>query len=98
MTNKQILAVCLIYERKLHELDETEEWKRNSTLIDANPRLYHVLTMIPRLRQLVLEHRIEKAFRWLGFIQGVLWTEGIYTIDELKKHNMPEGAEFDAKA
>lgn len=26
----------------------------------------------------------EKAQRWLGFIQGVLWTRGICTIDELR--------------
>jgi hypothetical protein len=27
-----------------------------------------------------------KAHRWLGFVQGVLWTQGIYTIDELRAH------------
>ena len=30
---------------------------------------------------------IEKAMRWLGFIQGVLWICGIYTIDEMREHN-----------
>ena len=30
---------------------------------------------------------IEKSMRWLGFIQGVLYTRSIYTIDELKEHN-----------
>ena len=30
---------------------------------------------------------IEKVMRWLGFIQGVLWAKGVYTIDELKEHN-----------
>ena len=29
----------------------------------------------------------EKANRWLGFIQGVLWAECIYTIDEMRDHN-----------
>ena len=26
----------------------------------------------------------EKAARWLGFIQGVLWRGGLYTIDEMR--------------
>lgn len=29
----------------------------------------------------------EKAHRWLGFIQGVLWLCGVYTLDELKEHS-----------
>jgi hypothetical protein len=38
--------------------------------------------------------RLEKKFRWLGFVQGVLWTEGVIDIDDAKKQNMPEGVEF----
>jgi hypothetical protein len=29
----------------------------------------------------------EKAHRWLGFIQGVLWMAGVFTLDELKEHS-----------
>jgi hypothetical protein len=29
----------------------------------------------------------EKAMRWLGFIQGVLWMSGTFTLDELKEHS-----------
>jgi hypothetical protein len=29
----------------------------------------------------------EKAHRWLGFIQGVLWMGGRYSLDELKEHS-----------
>jgi hypothetical protein len=28
----------------------------------------------------------EKAQRWLGFIQGVLWNNGRYSVDELRAH------------
>jgi len=30
---------------------------------------------------------IAKGMRWLGFIQGVLWREGVFTIDEMRDHN-----------
>ena len=32
-------------------------------------------------------HIWEKAMRWLGFIQGVLFAKGVYTIDEMREHN-----------
>jgi hypothetical protein len=31
--------------------------------------------------------RLEKKFRWLGFIQGVLWSFGDYSIEEAKGMN-----------
>ena len=27
-----------------------------------------------------------KACRWIGFVQGVLWSAGVYTIDEMREH------------
>lgn len=29
-----------------------------------------------------------KVNRWLGFIQGVLWSMGLFTIDEMREHNV----------
>jgi hypothetical protein len=55
-------------------------------------------TRIPRLRHLrwmIWEalgwpaERIEKKFRWLGFIQGALWAEEDATIEALKEMNKP---------
>lgn len=37
--------------------------------------------------------RMEKAMRWLGFLQGVLWGGDYATLEELKKMNMPPFAE-----
>jgi len=33
---------------------------------------------------------IEKAMRWLGFLQGVLWSRGFYSLNDLKNHSRPE--------
>ncbi len=30
---------------------------------------------------------LEKAMRWLGFVQGVLWSTGVRTIDQMRKDN-----------
>ena len=33
--------------------------------------------------------KLEKANRWLGFVQGAIWTHGYTSIDVLKKWNTP---------
>lgn len=38
--------------------------------------------------------RLEKKFRWLGFVQGMLWSFGVSTVEEAKRDNMPEGETF----
>lgn len=48
-----------------------------------------ILEVIGVYRNHFREGRIEKAFRWLGFVQGCLWATGQYTLDELKNHNRP---------
>jgi hypothetical protein len=49
-------------------------------------RLCHVKWMLMEMMAWGPE-RLGKMFRWLGFIQGVLWAEGVYTIEEMKEHN-----------
>lgn len=49
----------------------------------------HCLGMIETMRTFLEEGRMDKVMRWLGFMQGVMWTLGIYTMDELKGHNRP---------
>ena len=55
---------------------------------DRDPRerkLDHCLSMISRINDKFSEG---KTNRWLGWIQGVLFCEGIYTIDEERQHNL----------
>lgn len=50
----------------------------------------HLADMASRLRKLLEEGRVEKAMRWLGFMQGAMWALGVYTIEELKNHSRPD--------
>ena len=36
-------------------------------------------------------HQRDKVMRWLGFVQGVLWSLGVYTVADLRQHNAPGG-------
>lgn len=51
-------------------------------------KVEHMLWMIAEALSWPAD-RLEKKFRWLGFIQGGLWADGLASIDELKKMNMP---------
>lgn len=51
----------------------------------------HLLYMCNQINEFIAEDRREKAMRWLGFVQGALWQAGVFTIDELKNHNRPDG-------
>ena len=78
----------------------------------ADQQLQHVLTMIPKMREMLrvidacLEYSAspvedaapwrDKVMRWLGFVQGVLWHADFYTLDELKGHSHPDDASSEA--
>lgn len=47
----------------------------------------HIYWMCAEIKEFVKKEEMDKAFRWLGFVQGVLWCVGEYTINELRDHN-----------
>lgn len=49
--------------------------------------LNHCNAMLDDMEKFVEEDRMDKVYRWLGFVQGVLWVMRIYTLEELKNHN-----------
>jgi hypothetical protein len=50
-------------------------------------RLRHVLWMCEKGKRLA-GINADKANRWLGFVQGFMWTAGISTILEMRQLNM----------
>jgi hypothetical protein len=55
---------------------------------DGTP-LQHSLWMLEEMGTWNLEDPIfwEKSNRWLGFVQGLLWMTGVYTIPQMADHN-----------
>lgn len=85
MTPEKVRSVLDLYEREVKVAATTfERWGMKSA------ELEHVLTMIPQMRTFIDEGRMDKTFRWLGFVQGVLYCEGVYTIEQMKNHNRPD--------
>jgi hypothetical protein len=59
-----------------------------ATLTDI---LGHCRQMLDVMESFITADRMdpEKACRWLGFVQGCLWSCRIYTVDQLKDQNKP---------
>lgn len=51
------------------------------TAPSAHTAMAHLLWMIAEVEKM---EPTEKSQRWIGFVQGVLWTFGFYSIDELR--------------
>lgn len=96
MTDEKLLAIIRDYEDSLNirfkgiKPAEKKFLAYQGLLPD---HVAHIKSMFPRMREIIAEGRREKAMRWLGFIQGWLWAQGIYSVDELGKHNMPEASD-----
>lgn len=58
--------------------------------IDQEKILAHLFYMLDQMDKFLDEGRMEKFFRWLGFVQGVCWDSACQTLKELKDLNKPE--------
>jgi hypothetical protein len=89
----KILSLLEIYERGFHasgfsrERFPVDEKVSQRDDRDHDRKLNHCFWMIGEIRTFVVEERLEKAMRWLGFLQGVLWAQGQMTIGSLAEHN-----------
>ena len=84
MTTEKIISVMELYKHTL----------RRYKPVRFGTDSEHVRWMCDETIALAKAGRTEKAFRWLGFVQGVLWSSQWFTLKELKTHSMPDGVEF----
>lgn len=88
MTHEQVLAAVEKYEALVRkQASEPKRFFLSGLLPSKQDCLAHVLYMIPELRKHLSSDKAEKAMRWLGFIQGVLWVTGLVSIEEMKDDN-----------
>ena len=96
MDRNQLLSVLQKYDIWLGEMGHDPERTKTSSSelpFAAMPQqLGHARWMCQTAIEfidtgLVIPEDVEKANRWLGFIQGVLWTTGVRTIDEMREDN-----------
>jgi hypothetical protein len=90
MTGEKVLEAVGVYRKWL----ENRGIPKRRCDFDHAPlgtvdSLAHLHNMLDQIEEFVAEERMGKAFRWLGFLQGVMWSHGFFTLNELRHHNMP---------
>ena len=56
----------------------------NNDAEKSEEKLNHIAWMC---NAIIKQDNIDKMNRWLGFIQGILWANNIFKIDEMRNHN-----------
>ena len=88
MKKNQFLEICQEYD----ELLKTEgyEIKLKEPFVCAefaNEDLCHIRWMLNEIPKMINDPcKLEKSNRWIGFIQGVMWMKGYYSIEDMKGH------------
>lgn len=90
---REALAACASIIRDRAYVREAKRSESLGVLVVAESPLPHLLFMCEEASTFP-PARLEKAMRWLGFVQGALWARGWISVEEAKRQNMPEGEEF----
>lgn len=93
MTKEKIIAALRMYEDEIMEISmkyPEQDGVNSGSYTSISSAKAHIKYMCRQTVQFLEEGRVEKAMRWLGFIQGALWVLGEYSIAELKEHNRPD--------
>ncbi len=94
LTDDKITQVLTLYEDTIMGMGiSAERWQASEPRPQYEKRMAHLRWMCGEAMIFVCAGRTEKAFRWLGFIQGVLWAAGRFTIEELANHGRPDEVE-----
>ena len=90
MDGPKILEVIGIYRKHFQEKGIGElDFPHGLIPGSDEEKLAHCHGMLDKMESFVKEGRIEKAFRWLGFVQGCLWSASHYSLEELMNHSRP---------
>lgn len=88
MTPEKVREVIDIYKKKLRKFGTNKKQYPEDWFIDNGMGVFaHCRWMLDEIEIFIKERRMDKVFRWLGFIQGCLWSCSVYTLNELKEHN-----------
>lgn len=66
--------------------------------VENGQPLEHIHWMCLRIIDFVRAKDFAKADRWLGFVQGALWSQGVYSIPTMRTHNRSSDEQKSARA
>lgn len=89
MTPERILEVVESYGPALLAVAPLgeERYLPSGILPTRSAACAHALFMCREIKSLLAEGKVEKAMRWLGWVQCTLWVFGLRSIGDLKGDN-----------
>ena len=98
MTKDQIVHLCERYAETFRQVLRVygtqgparlsnEDLANEPVRLPTAHRFAHYWWMCLQIEGFIEEGKSDKAMRWLGFLQGVLFSEVNYSIDDLKDGN-----------
>lgn len=88
MNAEKVQQVIEIYRKKFEELGIGKKDYPHEKPLDAPEHgLEHCHAMLDKMQGFLKENQMDKAFRWLGFLQSFLWSQKIYTLTDFNNHN-----------
>ena len=91
MTTEKVLSIIWGYKQLFVYLGiPAKSCDRDSRDLNVEAKLAHCHRMLEKMPDYIVQGRIEKVMRWLGFIQGTLWALDYLSIDSLKNQSVPD--------
>lgn len=91
MTDAKVLEVLRTYRQQFEAQGVAKRRSPPDNWVSQQAdRLAHLHWMLDEIESFLAVGSREKAMRWLGFIQGCLWADGLYTVAEMKDQNRPD--------
>ena len=86
---KQVLIAYREYLQQTAGVSAVQEASGDVLITEPDDDLVNHLCWMAEKAQEFLDkpEDVDKAHRWLGFIQGAFWLLGDFTIDEMREHN-----------
>lgn len=91
MTAEHLKSVLAFYQKHLGESGHYSPIQKPDDMpfLERYGSLNHCLWMCGQALDMIERKDVDKAMRWLGFIQGAMWSFGVFTIEQMREHSRP---------
>lgn len=86
---EKILELIVKYREDLERMD-AEPILTDENCQNQQQATDHAFAILNQIEDLTEKNQIEKAYRWLGFVQAILFVNGKYSFKEINQHHWLE--------
>ncbi len=87
MTPFEIEDLAIIYAGELEEMGVVDAHDFTARPLFKRERLGQALDMCYKIPEFINQGRVDSALAFLGFVQGILWVERMYTLKQIQEDN-----------